>query len=306
MRIAFIGKFDRIHDEEGKARSFEKLGHEVLRFDEDSLPDLGTVFNKKPDIVTFAKLKIAPPLRQPLIETARQLNIPTVCWNPDLYWGFSRQFLVGNDPIFRATLVLTPDGGSDEEWAKKGVNHKVLRQAIYDEDCFIGEKGVAPAVIFVGTFNPGWEYRTDLIRFLQDKVGPRFTWYGRKGAEEVRGSKLNDLYASTKVVVGDSVAHPRYWSNRIYETIGRGGFIIHPMTPGLDEEFTPYKHFVPYKFGDMDGLLEKINYFLEHDEEREAIAKAGMEHVKTHHTLLNRCQEFIDIVTPYVLRTSLD
>jgi len=95
------------------------------------------------------------------------------------------------------------------------------------------------------------------------------------------------------VVVGDSVYSPRYWSNRLYETIGRGGFLIFPKIPGIDGEFTPYKHFVPYDYFDFDGLKEKIDYYISHDKEREEIKMAGFEHCKNKHTYRHRCEYLI-------------
>ena len=113
---------------------------------------------------------------------------------------------------------------------------------------------------------------------------------------EVRGDALNALYASVGVVVGDSLPSPLYWSNRLYETLGRGGFLIFTEIEGLNEEYEPYKHFIPFKFYGFQSLGEKIEHFLKHPEEREKISNAAMEHTKKHHTLLNRCQQFLDIV----------
>ena len=69
------------------------------------------------------------------------------------------------------------------------------------------------------------------------------------------------------------------------------------MTEGLDEEFTPYKHFVPYEYGDIRGFLEKIEYYIEHDVEREYIRKEGFEFTKENHTLIQRCQKLIKSIS---------
>ena len=45
---------------------------------------------------------------------------------------------------------------------------------------------------------------------------------GGDGLGVVRGEKLNQLYADSKIVIGDSLSlnfdYPGYWSDRIYET----------------------------------------------------------------------------------------
>jgi hypothetical protein len=232
MRIAFIGQFDKLHDEEGKAKSFEKLGHAVFRFSEIAFRSetVSDVFDCKPDMLIYAKLKIDFKLKKEIIEGCKKRGIKTVCWVPDLYWGLGREYRIFADVVFKSDFVCTPDGGNNNRWIDAGVNHHTIRQGIYDDDCFVGKKdGKLPEIVFVGCVNGEWPYRGSLIRFLTKTYGKRFHWYGVHDSDEVRNSELNTLYNSAKIVIGDSLYSPYYWSNRIYETIGRGGFIIHPM-----------------------------------------------------------------------------
>ena len=129
------------------------------------------------------------------------------------------------------------------------------------------------------------------------QYGGMFRWFGSETPYHIRGGNLSEVIRSTKIILGDSVYSPRYWSNRIYETLGRGGFIIHPNIEGLEEEFTYYKHFIPYDYGDFEGLFDKIDYYLTHDNEREYIAQQGREHVMEHHTLLHRCKSLLQSVS---------
>jgi spore maturation protein CgeB len=105
------------------------------------------------------------------------------------------------------------------------------------------------------------------------------------------------LYASTKVVVGDTLCpnfkYPDYWSDRIYETLGRGGFLIHPYIKGLEKEFEDKKHVVFYEYNNWNQLQDLINYYLENDKEREKIRKAGHELVKKSYTYKNRWQSIL-------------
>jgi len=242
MRIAFIGEFNKLYDEEGKAKSFERLGHAVFRFPEstftaDSILEL---YDCKPDILMYAKMKIDFRFKAELIQGCKKRGIKTVCWVPDLYWGLGREYRIYADPIFKSDFVCTPDGGNDSRWKEAGVNHFTVRQGVYPTDCFVGTKDDKyPEIVFVGCANGEWPYRGSLIRFLTSTYGKKFHWYGVHDSDEIRDSELNTLYSSAKIVIGDSLHSPRYWSNRIYETIGRAGFIIHPMIEGLDEEYEP-------------------------------------------------------------------
>lgn len=298
MKIAFVGSFSRLYDEEGMARALEALGHEVARYEEIAFgaSDGEHIVHSRPDLLLFAKLKIPVVLASKLLGDCKNAGIRTVCYMPDLYWGLGREASIKQkNPIFRADLVCSPDGGHDQEWKDNGIRHCVVRQGIPESECRDGTPISLPyEIVFVGTQNGEFQYRTDLMRRLSIKYGERFHWVGRHYAKECRGKDLNDLYATVKIVVGDSVFSPYYWSNRIYETLGRGGFLIHPVVPGLDKEFSYYEHFVPYHYGDFDGLCKKIDYYASHPEEREKIRKAGQQHVRDNYTTLHRAKELID------------
>ena len=165
--------------------------------------------------------------------------------------------------------------------------------------CFLKEYKKTRDVIFVGSkkYHPEWQYRPQLISWLEDTYKNKFEHYGNGGIKSVRGDQLNKLYSSTKIVVGDTLCigfnYPDYWSDRIYETMGRGGFIIHPYIKGLEKEFEDKKHLVFYEYGNFDQLKELIDYYLVHDEEREAIRKAGHELVKNNYTYKNRWEQIL-------------
>jgi hypothetical protein len=300
MRIAYIGSFDRIYDEEGIARSLEFLGHEVTRHEESKTfrPELARIVSDRPDFVLMAKLKIDMYDKEWLMQECKKRGILTVVWVPDLYIGIARERLLKHDPIFKADLVCTPDGGNDDVFQEYGVNHKLLRQGIYHEDVGRGERvfGNWPDLAFVGCLNTSFKYRTDLMNHLKMRYKDQFEWYGRENTHQYRGSHLSDMIASVKIIIGDSVYSPYYWSNRIYETIGRGGFIIHPNIPGLEQEFEYYEHFIPYDYGNIISLYEKVDHFLGRPAERQKISEAGMEHVRQNHTLINRCKQLLHYV----------
>jgi SAM-dependent methyltransferase len=122
----------------------------------------------------------------------------------------------------------------------------------------------------------------------------------------MRGRDLNDLLASAKVVVGDSLCvdfkKAYYTSDRPYEVAGRGGFQIFPYIKGLDEEFVDGETIVFYEFGNFGQLREKIDYYLAHDEQRERIRAAGQAWVREHATYHDRMRQLLDTVFPTIMR----
>jgi len=293
MRIFYIGRFDHIWHEEQIARSFESLGHEVERCNatsSDAVRLIDRIDKFNPDFVLFAKLNIHGD-KVEFMRTLKRKGIFTVCWVFDLYIGYERERYMKTMVYFNADMVFTTDGGHQKEFEEKGINHYLLRQGIYDKEAYIKKGDLKYGVIFVGTKNIVYEYRTKIMQRLQQTV--ELVWFGRDNSEEIRSHELNELYGQTKIVMGDSVYSDGYWSNRIYETLGRGGFLIHPMVRGLEKEFEPYKHFVPYERGDYGSLYKIIKYYLKNDDARDEIRLAGHEFCKKHYTYKIRCQELI-------------
>ena len=70
--------------------------------------------------------------------------------------------------------------------------------------------------------------------------------------------------------------------------------MMFPDIEGIRDEYEPYKHFIPYVWNNLEGLKEKINYYLERPKERKAIGMAAMKHTKENHTLINRCKQFCE------------
>ena len=64
-------------------------------------------------------------------------------------------------------------------------------------------------------------------------------------------------------------------SQRIYDILGCGGFLLTNYQQEMFEYFEPDKEFVYY--ADYEDLMDKVDYYLEHDEERKLIAKRGCE-----------------------------
>lgn len=287
MKIVFLGKFNRLHDEEYIARSFEMLGHDVLRLPEQMHLDevFDRVMEYRPKFVLYCKLNNGGDVKS-FREKLRAYNIKTVSWVFDLYFGYPREYRLREQP-FKADYLFTTDGGNQEKFEALGLNHQCVRQGIYKEECFMAE-GTPQGIVFVGSENALNQDRHKALQFIE-KTYPEFTWYGRSDTNEIRGTKLNTLYANTKVVIGDSVYSPYYWSNRVVETLGRGGFLIHREVPGLKEE---YPHLVTYD-GTLPDLKAKIDYYLSHDAEREKIRKKNFEWVKDKYTMDKKCEELI-------------
>jgi glycosyltransferase involved in cell wall biosynthesis len=81
---------------------------------------------------------------------------------------------------------------------------------------------------------------------------------------------------------------------RVFETLSTGSFLLTNWIPSLGELFDDGKHLVTYRT--LDEMVEKAKYYLEHDEEREKIAKAGYEEFIKKHTYKHRVEKILEIV----------
>jgi hypothetical protein len=287
MKIALIGKFDRFYDEEYIACSFEMLGHTVKRIPETALTHqiIGMTEGFNPDVVLCTKLFCTEP--STIIEFLKSKPYKFVSWNFDLYWGYPRENRLKTTPGFKADYVFTTDGGHDEKWKEAGINHKCVRQGISASNCYLAE-GTPSDIVFVGSHNALYPYRQQMLKFV--KKNYPLKWYGADNTNEVRNENLNKLYANSKIVIGDSVYSPFYWSNRVVETLGRGGFLIHPDVPGLKDE---YPYLVTYKHGDFADLKSKIDYYLLHEDDPKELVLKNFEWVKNNYTMDKKCAELL-------------
>jgi spore maturation protein CgeB len=297
-RIIYVGNFLPAYSTENDLKkTFEHLGWEVTPIQESQLTDETVNWiiaaQDSYDFILYTRAWCEVGKQWQKVLNAKR--IPVVSFHLDLYLGLYRGADLKNDNFFQSDYVFSPDGGHDELFKQLGINNIHLLPGILHASCFLGtpQDRFKHDVIFVGSYryHPEWNYRPYLINWLKQTYGDRFRLYP-DGGPAIRGAELNELYNSAKVVVGDSTWAEYYWSDRIPETIGRGGFLIHPYTPGMEKEFALYKHLIPYHAGDMKGLKEIIDYYVAHDEERDKIRLAGMEHVKENHTYINKV-EFI-------------
>ena len=78
----------------------------------------------------------------------------------------------------------------------------------------------------------------------------------------------------------------RQIKTRNFEVTGSGGFLLTDDADNLEDYFIDGKEIVIFK--SIDDLIEKANYYLVHDKERESIALAGLERTIRDHTYQKR------------------
>lgn len=216
----------------------------------------------------------------------------------DLYFGVTNRVeRVGNQPWWSCQHVFTADGGHDAEFAARGVNHHWCPPPMGIRWLGRGEPSprLAAHVVFVGgnVASIHGQHRKQLLAWAKRRYGHGFRWHGR-GNDRVVGGDLNALYASAQVAIGDSAPAPFYWSDRVPRTLGRGGLLAYPNTPGLDEQGLTDATMLRYDRFDFQGLGERIDALTEQD--RRAMTDAALTVIRERHTWPIRLREIEAVV----------
>jgi hypothetical protein len=296
MRIVFVGNFDvPFSTESHHVWTWERLGHEVIKLQENR-----TNAQQIIDACRGAQLFQwththgwnFPGEAMSLVEQIRAMGIPSFSYHLDRYFGIrNRENDYLQHPSFHLDYFFSTDGGNADGWKAVGVNHHYLLPGVVEYGAYLGQPNEQIDVLFTGSvgYHAEYPFRPKMAASLQSTYGNRF-----QVRTNVREAPLNALYASAKVIVGDHIfaGAPLYCSDRLFETVGRGGFIIYPDTPGITDLIPGL---VIYRPQDAQDLVEKIDYYLDpaHEQERLWRRDSAFSWVRQHGTYTNRLQEIL-------------
>lgn len=112
----------------------------------------------------------------------------------------------------------------------------------------------------------------------------------------VYGHEMYELLGASKLVFNthiDVSAHSA--SNmRLFEVTGVGSCLVTDWKDNLPELFEPDTEVVTYQ--NIDECVEKVNYLLEHDDERRKIAEAGQARTLRDHTVSQRVAQLHELI----------
>ena len=116
----------------------------------------------------------------------------------------------------------------------------------------------------------------------------------------VWGPEMHQVLRNSKVTLNHHIDMASGYANngRLYEATGVGSLLVTDWKENLHELFDPGREVVAYR--NSEECVELIRYYLDHDKEREAIARAGQKRTLTEHTYYQRMQELADLVSKYL------
>lgn len=109
----------------------------------------------------------------------------------------------------------------------------------------------------------------------------------------VHGETVNQVYNESKVLFDWTIFNNL--GTRFFETIGSGGFLLMNRAKadnGMGKMGVDGTHYASYD-GSFADFEAKLRYYLENDELRDRIARAGHEHFLANHTYAHRLDEIL-------------
>ncbi|MFA5032165.1 MAG: glycosyltransferase [bacterium] len=269
--------------------AFQQLGYEIKTFDSRK-ESLSNVIYSSADITIVLQGHGIPP------GVIKFFPKPTVVWYGELIHQRSeiadwrskinaenlKQNISAFDMFFHhdysALNEIRELGGKNVFWVStSGVNPKIHKKIdtpkIYD----IG---------FSGLISPR---RQEILNSLQ-KEGINIVY------KSVYGEELNCFINQCKIFLNLHFTELLNTETRLHEILGTGTFALTEEI-SMPDMFANGKHLIYWKVHDFDDLVKKIKYYLENEDEREHIAKAGYQLVHQHYRYVDRCEKILSIVS---------
>jgi len=306
--------FDEIMIQKGKM----KMNKELLK----------TTRREKPDLCFFFLFR--DEVKKETIKTITQkYSTKTFNWFADDHFRFCN-FSKYYAPLFN--WVSTTDSEAIEKYKKIEYKNVIKTQwacnkALYKpfdlpktyEVSFIGQphserKDVVDLIkragISVECRGNGWEKgrisQDEMIKmFSQSKINLNLT----KSSNRNSFRSIFSIFLKKELTGQIRITNPKYWfrnfqsilakkrnqvKGRNFEIPGSGGFLLTSNADNLNDYYRDGKEIIVYK--NTDEMIEKIKYYLGHNKEREAVARAGHKRTLQEHTYEKRFNDIFKIM----------
>ena len=316
MKIGLIGNFQRgylceIADETHIAREIENLGHTVYRIPRDEWREhviQGLKYVNVPEDVTFdcaIVFKWHHFYDGSFIERVRQKYNCIVLY---FVWDFFPDNN-GQIPDWHQKMIMGSDLylGND---VRSYVGLNIPSQKLYYFPFDVSDKqfdrvaGGLPKkyeVVFFGSYMAKGD-RVEWMKEINKKFPIKiFSWnheeWIKAGFDAEPAVYEHDLVwkiAESKIILGFNVNDHcwGYWSNRIGKTLTLGGFLLQRYVPGMELFLRDGAEY----FSSIDEACQKIDYYLNNNEEREKIADRGYQIGRDRFTSEARIKELMILI----------
>jgi spore maturation protein CgeB len=318
-KILLISELDKPLWNEGwyYKEGLELNGHEVFPFDpmdvHEPVEKIYKILEEfKPDFILHTKDELPAEVFGEL----RQV-IKVIQWYPDpvipdwlppyvkasdvfitMSEGLVNEFKRYNNKSFFLTQAFAPSFFQIRKITDRDVNTYSTEVTFVgnlgSKPCYLPRREFLKAVIKNGFKLKWWGPRLPrkistiplIIGKLGRAYGGKFVW----GEEHAKICKLSKIYLGF-----DAQPHVRKsMSERLYIAVGCGAFYMCQYIDGIEDVLETDKEIVTFK--SEQEMIDKIRYYLKHDDLRKKIAEAGKQRVLKEHTYEVRMKDLIKII----------
>lgn len=211
-----------------------------------------------------------------------KMKCPTAVYLVDVHLSFNLREIIA--PFFDYLFVAQLDyvdkfrdlGFLKVDWLPLACDPDIHRKRTLDVAWDIG---------FVGRLNS--EVRANRLKLLSDRysLNDYKLFYPKE--------KIAEIYSKSRIVFNSSINGDL--NMRVFEGLASGSLVVtDKIANGQSELFKNGIHFVEY--ANDQELIDILDYYLEHADERERIAQAGHDLAISEHTYVNRCQAILETI----------
>lgn len=236
-------------------------------------------------------------------------SVPSVNWFADDHWRFDSFSRHWADCF---THVVTTDAVSLERYRSAGFQHAILSQwgvnhiryskndaAMQRDVSFVGQAHGERNSIVSSLRNSGidiavrgtyWDVR--LYHRILRKLGllSETSFAAVINRTRIGQNEMIDMFRTSRInlnlTASSNAGQRNQIKGRTFEIPGCGGFQLSEYAERIEEFFVPDKEIALYRTS--AEMVEKIRYYLSHDDERKAIADAGYRRALRDHTYEQR------------------
>jgi len=207
-------------------------------------------------------------------------------------------------------LILSSFPPALEWFRAKGIAAELHRPAFEPAVLSqLNDTGNEIALSFVGALHEGYgarlEWLEQLCRQLPVKIWSPHSQYllGILDASRLSSSQVGSAWGVDMFqVLRDSLVTLNHHGDdadfanntKLFEATGVGALLITDWKPNLHEMFEPGKEIVTYR--NVQECVQRVRYYLDHEEERREIAQAGQRRTLREHTYYQRMQELAELI----------
>jgi glycosyltransferase involved in cell wall biosynthesis len=259
------------------------------------------LFNEcKPDLV-FMQIQAPNIVDNQIMDYMNESSF-VINWTGDKREGIP-QWMLDAAPFVSLTSFSNME--DVREMQKLGYKSEYLEIG-FDETIYTNEGTNYPSedILFMannygGGYFPMSEFRIQLANELKSKYQNKFGLYGSgwaNGSGNVNHSQSVEAqyYRGCKIAINCSHFNvARYNSDRLLRILGSGTFCLSYKHPEMEQDYENYKHLVYYE--SIEDLKNKIDYYLENEEERKQIADNGRQLVLNRNTFKHQVENIIKL-----------